>query len=488
MQSPLKGDAGRSGILTQSSIEEVKSGKGRRGRNVDVIGMMPTPHSKAALSTPETVRRSSRKSNKEQGRISHSYLPTPQTQRHRRHISPPSHSHNDHPPSPSGHTSFYLSAKSNRSEVSVSRRRPGLMFVQKMEAHSASGPSRGVGVGMGGHRISGSKMDHVNIEHKEDNPFLVSSPPNKQHGLGEPIGLASPGAITNHHPRESLVELSDDDVEPLSSPIQSRRSKRPNFETTISGLLSPPPTKHAPRIAVDGIPQTRTQVASRSKSSYPSKEYLEMLDVAQNPFLAQPGESSNRVLGPIIDEDQPTVTYIFRGAKRVFANPLWSKKTPFPQADLRPEEDDFEPHPLPKPRLLWPEGPSPSKRIDVGKMKESSRSRNHTPSSSSVRLTSPPSSPIATSSFSHRLLEGKLASSMSTPLELGHARTNQEGNGDGDAYGEIDNGEFKPLHEQDVEDSLPVRRGLLFGGRRMKRERDGGEEKCAKKIKGLGRL
>jgi hypothetical protein len=112
-----------------------------------------------------------------------------------------------------------------------------------------------------------------------------------------------------------------------------------------------------------------------------------MMDVESNPFLVKPGESSrsktDRRLSPVVDETQPTVTYVFRGAKKVFANPFYPADAPFPHALLDPEDEDYEPHPNPKPRLLWPSPPPAAKRIDLDAF-------------DSPPGVSPPSSPIAT--------------------------------------------------------------------------------------------
>lgn len=446
---------------------------------------MPTPRSHQ-LPTPETVRRPSKSKVSQDEPTLSSQLPTPQTQRHRRHASPKSDG--VFPPSPSGLTTFYLTTNHPTSRSEISRRRPGLMFAQQMGLIS-SNVSRGIGVGMGGHRIGQQKVDIAKATIHEDNPFLVSKADEKT--LDIPMELASPGAITTHRTGD-LSSDTEDDAGPLcfsphvkrSPPLtQSSSSTRPSLVSAASGLLSPPPTKPAPRIADPNSKTvlTRAEHAAKIASSRKAEKCLQMLDIEHNPFLVKPGEPSTRRAGPIIDEDQPTVTYLFRGAKRVFANPLWNSKEPFPRADLPPEDDDFEPHPLPKPKLLWPEGPSPYKRINL---EDAARSSTPSPSRNAGLL--PELSPLATPTIHRRFGGTSLSTDSPNPLGVGQGAFTDDENdlNDQDAEGESD---FEPEEEQE---ELPVRRGLLFGGAGMKRDRPAspGGARTVKKMKGAERL
>lgn len=361
------------------------------------------------------------------------------------------------------------------------------MFAQQMGL-IASSVSRGVGVGMGGHRIGQQKVDLVQATH-EDNPFLVSK--GDEQTLDVPVGLASPGVITTHRPGD-LSSDTEDDAEPLCSPTHLKQSPartqpsssiRPSLVYAASGLLSPPPTKPAPRIADPNSKTvlTRAEHAAKIASRRKVEERRQMLDMEHNPFLVKPGEPSTRRAGPIVDEDQPTVTYLFRGAKRVFANPLWNSKMPFPRAELPPEDDDFEPHPLPKPKLLWPEGPSPSKRINLEKV-----TRSSTPSPSRIAGRSRESSPVATPTILRRFGGTSLSTDSPNPLGVGQSAFTDDENdlSHQDAEGESD---FEP---EEQEEELPVRRGLLFGGAGMKRDRSAspGGTRTAKKLRGAQRL
>ncbi|WVQ95946.1 hypothetical protein IAU59_003045 [Kwoniella sp. CBS 9459] len=495
MESPLKGSQiylqpGWTGIKQQEDAPRTVERK-RKGRGVDVISSLPTPPSQhtSHLPTPETVRRSARTTRKADSQPHASgstQLPTPQTQRTRRRQPISKSTELEAQPSPSGHTTFFLSsaaASSASARPEKVRRRPGLTFAQQMGLVSTSSASstgsRGVGVGIGGHKNAGhGKVDQIGstmpLPTVDENPFLVSS------ALGAPVGLASPGAITAHRPTEPDSDSDAEGAPMLCSPSRLRGSSRlgsSSPSTKISkpvlplsagtGLLSPPPTRHAPRIGVispNGTKKTvtREERAARERARREAEERRRMLDLEDNPFLVKPGEPSTRRPGPIIDEDLPTVTYVFRGAKKVFANPLYPSRAPFPQAELDPEEDEFEPHPLPKPKLLWPTGPSPSKRINL----EDARTPSPDPE------LSPPSSPVATPTISRRFgreavrsesLQMKNDPSTIFSDDEGEViMRNARGNGHGNHHDHDDGHEHE--HENEEEEMpIPSRRGLLFG-------------------------
>ncbi|WVQ77525.1 hypothetical protein IAR50_007211 [Cryptococcus sp. DSM 104548] len=482
MESPLMGNTGRTG--SRQSGDEHRA-KRRRGRNVDVIA---SPVCYNPLPTPETVRRPHKSK-----LASHpNHPPTPQTQRHIRRAPTPESSANSRRMSPSNQVpsvpSTYQTA--TRPEK-TSRRRPGLMFAQQMGLVD----SRGVGVGMGGHRL-GQAKGVLKAVKEEENPFLVSSDPlpTKRLSLGAAMGLASPGAIQSQsEDGYSHSDLENETTHPLLS-----------LQSPTTGLLSPPPTQHAPRISDPESQNVRTRAeqASSSKHARPSIP-LDMLDLEHNPFLEGPSEPSRRRPGPSVDEDQATITYIFRGAKRVFANPLYHSTAPFPQADLQPEDEDFEPHPLPKPRLLWPEGPKESgKRINVQEICRRG-TRTPSPGPSKRKLSHTASAPLMTptTSRARRFVNPALARDSPNFGGESSAFTDEELEQDAEGEEESDDDEpFKPIKSvgaklagrgkrDEEEEELPVRRGLLFGaGAGMKRDREGAEEGRVKRMKGAERL
>ncbi|WWC95466.1 hypothetical protein V866_002330 [Kwoniella sp. B9012] len=487
MQSPLKGSQLQSGWTDSHKYQNQDGPKTverkRRGRGVDIISSsLPTPPSQSSshLPTPETVRRSARP--RKPLPPSTTQLPTPQTQRTKRRLSPSTileeREEEEEPiPSPSGHTTFFLSNQSNASSSCSRpekiRRRPGLTFAQQMGLLNT-----GKGVGMGGGHKSGihvhGKVDQIGGVDKEkeregsvkeENPFLVSG---SGLGLGAPIPMRSPGQITIHQPSgpggDEEGFNSDTEGQP---PLAARRSPRlaspmpsgkthPTLAQSISptGLLSPPPTKHAPRIASSS---SKAKGITRQENARRKKE-MEMLDYESNPFLLKPGEPSTRIpktKGPIVDEDLPTVTYVFRGSKKVFANPLYPSNTVFPRSELDPEDEDFEPNPLPKPKLLWPTGPTPSSS-------KNQRERERTPSRS------PPSSPVSTPTRSTRFGNSDLSLSVGPK-----GKAQDEGEGIySDDEGELMMRDIRTEEHADtdnhghaeLQDELPSRRGLLFGG------------------------
>jgi hypothetical protein len=132
-----------------------------------------------------------------------------------------------------------------------------------------------------------------------------------------------------------------------------------------SGLLTPPPTR--PQRGLRTIPAPKVDHQAEERKRKQKEEMKRMMDIESNPFLVKPGESSRpRQRQPLpVDESRPTVTYVFRGAKKVFANPFFPSEAAFPPSNLDPEDEDYEPHPNPKPRLLWPSPPPVGKRINL---------------------------------------------------------------------------------------------------------------------------
>ncbi|WWC92901.1 uncharacterized protein L201_007863 [Kwoniella dendrophila CBS 6074] len=530
MQSPLKGQQqiGWTDMrLNQDNIPKTIERK-RKGRGVDIISSsLPTPPSHSTqFPTPETVRRSSRPRKPTEpfassSSSSQTHLPTPQTQRTKRRLTPPIEE--ELIPSPSGHTTFYLSSNNAGASTSTRpekiRRRPGLTFAQQMGLLSTTKQSGiGVGIGMGGGHKFGihGKVDQIGkgsmVPIKEDvneNPFLVSG-----QSLGPPVPLGSPGQITIHQPGEDNGFDSDTDGASMlcPSPRRSPRLASPlpdasEFEskksaTTISptGLLSPPPTKHAPRIGLlfpsSGVEKKGITREEMKRIKKEEEEKLKMLDYNDNPFLVKPGESSSSSSsrrerkGPIINEDLPTVTYVFRGSKKVFANPLYPSNSKFPCSELNPEDDDFEPNPLPKPKLLFPHGPSPSSQKSVTSILNKSKNSRRdmmllrTPSPDREGI-SPPSSPVSTPTTSTRF-------GRSTTTTTSHSHNGQQRKGKthikqqqqeeegifSDDEGELmmrnirnDDG-LHNIHEdvvdEEEETSLPNRRGLLFSSNQPK--------------------
>jgi hypothetical protein len=222
-------------------------------------------------------------------------------------------------PSPSGRTTFVLAHAHGESSTISVRRRPGLLFAQHMgllAGPSASGSSQpaklgarlGAGIGMGG---------GLRQTHHDDNPFLDAPSTVGPSSSADRAVPPSPDRFTSYVPQ----------------------ALRLSAERSLSPHPRARPRKHA------RLPDRVARPA--------------LVDDPNNPFVARTGEV---VRARPTSEDHPLVTYVFRGAKRVFANPFIHPSTSYPPAELDPSHEDYDPHPCPPPRLLWPsKEPSPPK-------------------------------------------------------------------------------------------------------------------------------
>lgn len=278
----------------------------------------------------------------------HHQLPTPQTLPRKRvatmHSSPiEEEDEEEGVPSPSGHTTFFLSASATcSSSETLPRRRPGLMFAQQMGlAPGAStdlkfGGRLGLGVGMGGvmRGANHGPIDKVTL----DNPFLDTKPeaphtsnPFLTH-LRAQTTPQSPGRDTSYVP-QALRRTADRSLSP-----------HPAAELRAGRAGAPTPSPPAALIGDTPGPSMLT----------PRRQRQKMMD-EDNPFVAKPGES---VTAHPTSEDHPLVTYVFRGSKKVFANPFVPPSAHYPPSTLDAAHPEFDTHPCPAPRLLWPTGGS----------------------------------------------------------------------------------------------------------------------------------
>ena len=454
---------------------------------------LPTPprsRHRVQLPTPETDRRPSKRLAKPTSTTlaSTSTLPTPQTLPRPPRSKPVTVQNETEPPSPSGHTTFFLSSNASsssqhRGEATI-RRRPGLTFAQQMGLSSTqAGPSTtggggstvsgasggfggrlGVGVGMGGTRSGGHKVDQITIGRLDesvelDNPFVV---PGCVAAWISPNGLNTPGRSTHHRPA-IMGDDGEDDVDHVSSPTRPRRKvigkglQSPPVLVTdpvnsTTSLLSPPPTQKALRFGP--VPPSPRATARQTARQARAEMLRQMRDEDSNPFLVKPGSRpAPRSAEPIVDESRPTVTYVFRGAKKVFANPFADGDLAIAGSDLDPEDDEYEPHPCPNPKLLWPV--QPRLRQDEKRDGEGSELMR-TPG--------------------RRLISGNTHVS-----EDVSPRSHRGGGGDGHGHGRghdrghmSDKDFVREMHGGALDEPIPVRRGLLFGpGSMAKRGTEG---------------
>ena len=364
----------------------------------------PTPRRarmQAHAPTPETGHRMSKRVTKVMTTTAtasaSASLPTPTTVSRKRKTLAADYEHHADPshPSPTGHTTFAYSSSSTVAPSTdvTPRRRAGHMFNQRMETGSRAGGSRhGAGVGMGGSRTTGHKVDQI-IPGKalaaaapiagphDENPFVVP---------GSAAALSSPGRLTRHRAGESVEQVSSRYNRPKSFRSPPALIADPIHSAT--SLLSPPPTQRVQRIHFTPPPPSPRTLASQAKERAKVERMQKMRDEKDNPFYVKPGQSVSHRPGPVVDESRATVTYVFRGAKKLFANPFAGSDLPFPEAELNVEDDEFEPHPCPKPKLLWPTA-TPGKSAPVSTPKRSGRRHRH----ESEDEVSPPSSPMPAS-------------------------------------------------------------------------------------------
>ena len=333
------------------------------------------------------------------------------------------------------------------------------------------GGSARLGVGIGGAKSGVQKVDQIRFDpttkrsgsEEEENPFLVSGPP-----------LASPGTYTIHRPGQY------GDIHSSSSPRQrgqkTLRSPAKLGLPVTSTLLTPPTTQQTRRIAtppqLPGSPTTASRQAAterkarlealrrekeeqarrtaeeakRKEEDARKEKIMQMMDEDENPFLVKPGSTSKRRTEPVVDETRPTVTYVFRGSKKVFANPFIGSEARLPEAELDVRDPDFEPHPCPPPRLLWPTGPTPaeassSKLSTPPGLPELTTPRTRRRARIAAKSTSPPSSPVRTPDFEEDFED-----------ETAHGPQNVFTSDE----------EFVPEGAVSEDEEVPVRRGMLF--------------------------
>jgi hypothetical protein len=312
-------------------------------------------------------------------------------------------------------------------------------------------------------QIIWGKLEAPLAVEENENPFLVSR--------GAAAALASPETMTIHKPQ------LDEDQEMDSSPFQARSShfaSPPSLanNSEISPMettLVSPPTHPAYNVHyAKSSTFERSRAVVREKEQRKREDMRRMMDVEDNPFLVRRGETSKHHASPV-DETRPTVTYVFRGAKKVFANPFMLAAQPFPAAELHPSNEDFEPHPNPKPKLLWPTGRVPKDSIDLDDDGGSPSSLESSPSSRAVAtpLQRQPTFNEMDGELEGNVTATRRAFASPSSIELG------------DEMG-VDEDE-----EEDEEEEVPVRRGLLFAAGGGKRGLDEGEDKGAKRRRGL---
>ncbi|KAK7016325.1 hypothetical protein R3P38DRAFT_2994045 [Favolaschia claudopus] len=141
-----------------------------------------------------------------------------------------------------------------------------------------------------------------------------------------------------------------------SAPLLYRRLQTAQSQVQVVEPVSPPPSHRKPpaRTAALAVPRTPTpKSASTLSPSATPKRGDALRDSPDNPFLASPLGSQDEVVvnesdgSPTLQEEKPTMAFVFRGVRRSFPNPYYdpasTAPTPTPNSQLPPEHPDFEP-------------------------------------------------------------------------------------------------------------------------------------------------
>ncbi|KAK0483377.1 hypothetical protein IW261DRAFT_1462974 [Armillaria novae-zelandiae] len=169
---------------------------------------------------------------------------------------------------------------------------------------------------------------------------------------------------------------------PVGSPVPLLfRNKRERAQST-SSLVSPPPSFRKSKPAPVKAPVRSASPTITSPPRTPkNKVQRPIRDSPNNPFLDPPGgvddASGNEDDGASLSdrpyEEKPTVTFVYRGVRKTFANPYYDpvKKgpvSPTPSSLLPPEHIDFSPDLRCPPKVLFPKKKHrKGTKVDTGK-------------------------------------------------------------------------------------------------------------------------
>lgn len=183
---------------------------------------------------------------------------------------------------------------------------------------------------------------------------------------------------------------------PVSPPPSNRRKKRTKKKVAVSETITEEPSKEEelekpikevnseggskdettekPSEKVDTEELVKEPIVEESLPELPSTpkgkgRSLPVRDSPNNPFL-DTEEPSSSVLGafseprtPTIHAEKPTITYVFRGVRAQFANPIYNLPPEVHErASLPPSHPDFSPDPTCPPKLLFPKAAGRSSR------------------------------------------------------------------------------------------------------------------------------
>ncbi|KAJ7455239.1 hypothetical protein B0H11DRAFT_249136 [Mycena galericulata] len=184
---------------------------------------------------------------------------------------------------------------------------------------------------------------------------------------------------TDEEDEEKLIKEAEDEesfwltANPASTssngpaPLLYRRLQAQN-QPQVHGVppVSPPPSHRKPpgKAAVTSCTSTPLSTIVSPPSTPPPTRPTGAValprDSPNNPFLASPLGSQDEVVindsdcVPSLQEEKPTMAFVFRGVRRSFPNPYYNSSTePNPNSQLPPEHPDFEPEERAVRKLLF---------------------------------------------------------------------------------------------------------------------------------------
>ncbi|KAF6752946.1 hypothetical protein DFP72DRAFT_432173 [Ephemerocybe angulata] len=176
---------------------------------------------------------------------------------------------------------------------------------------------------------------------------------------------------------------------------QGLASPPPSNRKTVTQTVPPAPRQTTPRTTRSKVYLPVTPPPKQKRVTRASTAARFLRDSPSNPFVATPanGDDDGDVVespstltrgdeSPTPAYDQKTVTYVFRGVKRVYQNPMYNHVedrplTPPPNSKLPVEHPLYSPDPTIKPKLLFPE--AHKKRKGKGKGKKVASPTTPTP-------------------------------------------------------------------------------------------------------------
>ncbi|KAJ3571126.1 hypothetical protein NP233_g3963 [Leucocoprinus birnbaumii] len=202
---------------------------------------------------------------------------------------------------------------------------------------------------------------------------------------------------------QSETEKEDNEDESSAAPLLYRKSLKRTLSEASNGLASPPPSHRKPQTQAPITPPAatpgpsasstlpKTQPASPPKTpqkkradlrkGLKSPEFPIISDSPDNPFYVVPGSPSpgEESESPRVDSvsprtptpahlEKPTVTYVFRGVRREYQNPLYNHRenrplSPPPQSLLPIEHPEYSPPVGCQPTVLFPGAPKAKRHI-----------------------------------------------------------------------------------------------------------------------------